>query len=103
MSENEPAGSDIIDLIDFTFPEEPMNNDEEVAAILNNVPESPPNIVEIPMFEDLIPLNTAIPENWNEWSVQVSVQRDIDGVVWDGENWVTVYQEYVCVRYVKIC
>ena len=102
MSEDESAGSNIIDYIDFTPLEEPINNAADVEALLEHVPEVHPNIVEIPMFEDIIPLNSAIPEGWNEWSVNVTVQREFDGIVWNGDNWVPIYKEYVCVRCVRI-
>ena len=102
MSEDESAGSNIIDYIDFTHLEEPINNAAYVEALLDHVPELPPNIVEIPMFEDIIPLNSAIPEGWNEWSVNVTVHRECEGVIWNGDNWVPIYKEYFCVRYVRI-
>ena len=107
MSEDESVGSnvpdiDIMDYIDVTPTNEPLVPDHEVENLLAEVREIPEDVVEVPVIHNVIPLNAAIPDNWEEWTVEVLVHKELDGLVWDGEAWVPLYNEYGYVRYVRV-
>ena len=107
MSEDESVGSnvpniDIMDYIDVTPTDEPLIPDNEVENLLAKVPEVLVDIVEVPVLDNIIPLNAAIPEDWEEWTVDVVVHKELDGLVWNGTAWVPIYNEYVWIRYIRI-
>ena len=107
MSEDESVGSnipelDIMDYIDVTPPEEPPIPDDEVEHLLADLPEVPDNVIEIPIIDNVIPLNAAVPDDWNEWTVDVVVHKELDGLFWDGNAWLPMYNEYVWIRYMRV-